>query len=69
MSKCLIDGCTNTTENMRFIGKLCAPCDEYIKTGVPNNSQLCKNQDERKKYLMFIQQLESIVKTFLESVK
>ena len=40
---CLIPGCTNRSNEGNFVGEVCRPCYEYLRTGEGKHSQAYRN--------------------------
>jgi hypothetical protein len=43
MKRCIVMGCTNTSDEGAFIGDLCAPCHRFVASGEGIHSQAYRN--------------------------
>lgn len=41
--KCCVKDCNNDSKDGEFVGTVCYPCYEFLKTMKPNKSQACTN--------------------------
>ncbi len=64
--KCLVDGCDNRDDQGKFIGRLCAPCFEYLTEGKGEYSQACRNEKERIRMKLAMEHIYSSIKEFAE---
>jgi hypothetical protein len=46
VKKCIIHGCDNHTDHGVFVGYLCSPCYQYLKTGEGIFSQAYRNEKQ-----------------------
>jgi hypothetical protein len=61
--KCLVYGCENTSEQGRFVGELCVPCREMLRTGLvsPGNKTFIGKLNENSNRL---EEVESAAEDF-----
>jgi len=54
LKKCIIDNCTNTSDQGKFIGEYCSPCHEYItqKKGIYSQAYRNSNSLEPKEQII-----------------
>ncbi len=67
-TRCIVHGCTNHTNEGTFISFLCAPCYQYITTGIVGHTDSFLRRCISEKKLEEMQRHANELKTFFREL-